>query len=74
MKILDRKTRKILTMYGAFFTKSDVDRLHLPWVKCGRELISCEGFVRSEENSLGLYVKIYEEASKSLVSLSTNNV
>ena len=48
-------------MYGVFHPKSDVDRLYLAWAKGGRGLISCEGCVRSEENSLGLYVKNSEE-------------
>ena len=51
---MDRMTRKILTMNGAFHPKSDVDRLYVSRVN---GLISCEGCVRSEENSLGWYVK-----------------
>ena len=57
LKILDRKTRKVLTMNGAFHPKSDVDRLYVSRVNGGRGPISCEGCVRSEENSLGWYVK-----------------
>ena len=44
-------------MNDAFHPKSDVDRLYVPRVNGGRGLISCEGCVRSEENSLGWYVK-----------------
>ena len=47
---MDRKTRKLLTMYGAFHPKSDVDRLYLPRAMGGRGLISCEGCITSEEN------------------------
>ena len=54
---MDRKTRKLLTMYGAFHPKSDVDRLYLPRAMGGRGLISCEGCVTSEENNLGWYIK-----------------
>ena len=57
LKTLDRTTRKVLTMNGAFHPKSDVDRLYVSRVIGGRGLISCEGCVRSEENSLGWYVK-----------------
>ena len=39
LRTLDRKTRKILTMYGAFHTKSDVDRLYLARVQGGHGLI-----------------------------------
>ena len=44
-------------MNGAFHPKSDVDRLYVSRVNGGRGLISCEGCVTSEENSLGWYVK-----------------
>ena len=62
LKSLDRKSRKIMTMYGAFHPKSDTDRLYLTREKGGRGLISCEGCVRSEENNLGWYVKNSEES------------
>ena len=42
LRTLDRKTRQILTMYGAFHLKSDVDRLNLARAKGRRALISCE--------------------------------
>ena len=54
---MDRTMRKLLTMYGAFHPKSDVDRLYLPRAMGGRGLISCEGCVTSEENNLGWYIK-----------------
>ena len=54
---LDRKTRKVLTMHGAFHPKSDIDRLQLHRQLGGRGLISCKGCVRAEENSLGWYLK-----------------
>lgn len=58
---MKRMTRKVLTMNGAFHPKSDVDRLYLSRVSGGRGLISCEGCVRGEVNSLGWYVKSSEE-------------
>ena len=54
---LDRKTRKVLTMHGTFHPKSDVDRLYLHRQLGGRGLISCEGYLRANENSLGWYLK-----------------
>ena len=36
LKSLDRMTRKVLTMNGAFHPKSDVDRLHVSRVNEGR--------------------------------------
>ena len=56
-KTLHKMTRKVLTMNGAFHPESDVDRLYVLRVNGGRGLIVCEGCVRSEENSLGWYVK-----------------
>ena len=56
LKCLDRGTRKLMTMYGAFHPKSDVDRLYLKRHDGGRGLISIEHCVRAEENSLGFYV------------------
>ena len=40
---LDRKTRKKLTMYGAFHHKSNVNRLYLTRQEGGRGLIGVEG-------------------------------
>ena len=51
LKTLDIMTRKVLTMNGAFHSKRDVDRLYVSREDGGRGLISCEGYVRGEENS-----------------------
>ena len=52
-KVMDRKSRKIKTMYGMLHPKSDVVRLYLKRKEGGRGLISVESCVREEENSLG---------------------
>ncbi|CAB3978866.1 Hypothetical predicted protein [Paramuricea clavata] len=59
MKLLQwiAKKRKLMTLYGALHPRSDIHRLYLPREKGGRGLISCEGCIRTEENSLGWYVK-----------------
>ena len=57
LKELDRKARKMMTLHGALHPKSDVDRLYLPRQKGGRGLISCEMFVKAEENNLAWYIK-----------------
>ena len=44
-------------MNGAFHSKRDVDRLYVSREDEGRELISCVGCVRGEENSFGWYVR-----------------
>ena len=33
---IDRKTRKLFTIYGALHPKSDVDRLYIPTIEGGR--------------------------------------
>ena len=57
LKIMDRTTRKTLTMYGVLYPKSVIDRLYLKRKHGGRGLISFETCVRSEENNMGLYVR-----------------
>ena len=46
-----------MTMHGALHPKSDVDRVYLSSEMGGRGLISCEGYIRIEENNLGWYVR-----------------
>ena len=57
LKALDVKTRKILTMNGAFHMRSSVDRLYLKRQVGGRGLISVEECVRKEELGLRDYFK-----------------
>ena len=57
LKVLDRKTRKMMTLYGALHPKSDVDRVYPARQKGGRGLISCEICVKAEENNLAWYVR-----------------
>ena len=42
LQAIDRKTRKLFTMYGALHPKSYVDRLYIPRKEGGRGLISIE--------------------------------
>ena len=39
LQAIDRKTRKLFTIYGALNPKSDVDRLYIPRKEGGRDLI-----------------------------------
>ena len=39
-RLVDRKTRKLFTIYGALHPKSDVDRLYIPRKEGGIGLIS----------------------------------
>ena len=56
LKVLDRKTRKMMTLHGALQPKRDVDRVYLALQKGGRGLISCEMGVKSQENNLAWFV------------------
>ena len=56
LKRMDTKTRKLMTIHEALHPKSDVDRIYVPRGNGGRGLISCEGCIRAEENSLGWYI------------------
>ena len=58
---LDKKTRKILSMNGAFHMGSDIDRLYMKRAVGGRGLISVEECVRAEELGLSEYVRANEE-------------
>ena len=42
LQAIDRKTRKLFTIYGALHPKSDVDRLYVPRKEGGRCLITIE--------------------------------
>ena len=48
LKALDKMTRKVLTMNGAFHSKRDVNSLYVSMEDEGREIISCEGCVRGD--------------------------
>ena len=56
LQIIDRKTRKLLTIYGALNPKSDVDRLYIPRKEGGRSLISIEDCVESAIRGLEVHV------------------
>ena len=58
---LDRKTRKLLTMYSMFHKKGDVDRLYIKRTEGGRGLISEEDCVFIERNCLYEYIRNSQE-------------
>ena len=53
----DRKTRKLMTINNELHPQSGIARLHVSRKNGGRGLIGCENRVKSEENSLGWYLK-----------------
>ena len=56
LKAMDVKTRKLLTMKGAFHRNSSVDRLYMKRQVGGRGLISVEECVKAEVLGLSEYV------------------
>ena len=61
LQAIDRKTRKLFTIYGALHLKSDVDRLYIPRKEGGRGLISIEACVELAIRGLEVYVHGSEE-------------
>ena len=61
LQAIDRKTRKLLTIYGALHPKSDVNRLYVPRIEGGRGLISIEDCVELAIRDLEVYVHGSEE-------------
>ena len=57
VKAIDRKTRKIMTMYGGHHPRADVDRLYVKRTEGGRGLKSVEETIMEEEQSLWQYMK-----------------
>ena len=58
---IDRKTRKLFTIYGALHPKSDVDRLYIPRKEGGRGLITIEDCVGLPIKGLKVHVHESEE-------------
>ena len=61
LQAIDRKTRKLFTIYGALHPKSDVDRLYIPRKEGRRGLISIEARVELAIKGLDMYVYGSEE-------------
>ena len=58
---MDRKTRKLFTMYRSMHPQSDVDRLYWKRTEGGRGLQSIEVVVEIEKASMGFYLHQAEE-------------
>ena len=71
LKAMDVKTRKRLTMNGAFPKNCSVDRLYMKRKVGGRGLMSVEECVRSEELALNKYVRASEESMLKEVAANT---
>ena len=58
---MDRKTRHLLTIYGAFHPKSNINRLYLKRKLGGRGLISLKECIESEVRNMQHYIANSEE-------------
>ena len=58
---MNRKTRKVLNMYQALHSRSNVDRHSLPSSEGGKGLFSLDECVNAEKRSLGQYLKMNED-------------
>ena len=56
LQAIDRKTRKLFSIYGALHPKSDVHRLYIPRKEGGRSLISIKDCVEVAIRGLEVYV------------------
>ena len=61
LKIIDSKTRKIMTMNRVYHPQSDTERLFIPRMEGGRGLLSIADCVETEEQNLSLYLDQSEE-------------
>ena len=61
MQTIDRRTRKLFTIYVALHPRSDVDRLYISRKEGGRGLISIEDCVELSIRGLEVYVHGSEE-------------
>ena len=72
LQLIDVKTRKRLTMNGAFHKVSIVDKLYMKHKEGGRGLISVEECVQSGELALCEYVRVSEKPM--LMRVATNRM
>ena len=63
---LDRRTRKLMTMYGAHHPKADVDRLYFQICEDGRGLLGLEDCAQVEIHSLEKYLSIKRSRSRTV--------
>ena len=70
---MDRKTRKLLKIYGAFHVKSNVNRLYMKRKEGGRGLISIRDCVDAEIRNLNAYIANSDEELFQFASASLNH-
>ena len=68
LETIDRRTRKLLTLHGAFHPKSSIERLYMKRKDGGRGLLNIHDTVDLEKASLGYYVSKSTEEMLQLAS------
>lgn len=71
---IDRKSRKLLTIYKGLHPKADVDRLYLPRRSGGRGLINVRQMIAVEIQALAHYVLKNKSAEPLLVAVQQSGV
>ena len=56
IKVIDRKTRKMLTMYKMHHPKADIDKLYVKRKEGGRELVQIEAAYKAEIINIAEYL------------------
>jgi len=69
---LDTGTRKLMTIYGCFARKDDVDRLYVKRIEGGRGLLNIEDAIKSEVRIMSEYIS--ESRNKTLKACQPTNV
>ena len=73
LQMLDRKTRKLLTIRGQHHPKADVDRLYVPIKQLGRGLMQLEAVCEVEISKLFEYVDRKEDPLIQVVRTHQHN-
>ena len=61
LKVMDRKTRKIMTMNRTCNPQGDTDRLYIPRMEEGKRLLSVSDYAETEERNLSPHLDQSEE-------------
>ena len=61
LKVMDRKTQKMMTMSRMYHLQSDTDKLYIPRMEGRRGLLNIVDCVETEEQNLSLYLDQLKE-------------
>jgi len=61
LEAMDRKTRKMMTIYNSIHPRADMDRLYIPRKHGGRGLISKQESINMEQQSLSRYIDVSKQ-------------